>query len=299
MLDWSEKNEVLKSNPVTVARMFEHRFHVFQTDVILSPVEPIGKVADYFQRVEFQQRGSPHMHCLYWVENAPKLDQDGEEAVCKFIDKYVSCALPAEHEDPELRDIVLAVQQHSKKHSKSCRKKGTNCRFNFPRPPSARTFITSPNETQEGDETDSVELKEQKVAAKEILERIWNEVINEENESKTFKDVLEGVNVSQEQYEKALKILTMKHSVVLQRKLDELWTNQYNSCLLKCWNANMDIQFVTDPFSCIVYMISYISKSEREMGMILKQTKLEAEEGNASARDTLKKIGSAYLNVYD
>lgn len=88
----------------------------------------------------------------------------------------------------------------------------------------------------------------------------------------------------------------MKHSVVLQRKLDELYTNQYNPCLLKCWNANMDIQFVTDPFSCIVYMISYISKSEREMGMILKQTKLEAEEGNASARDTLKNIGSAYLN---
>ncbi|XP_078320119.1 uncharacterized protein LOC111115941 [Crassostrea virginica] len=29
-LDWSEKNEVLRSNPVTVARMFEHRFHVFQ-----------------------------------------------------------------------------------------------------------------------------------------------------------------------------------------------------------------------------------------------------------------------------
>ena len=43
-LDWSEKNEVLLSNPVTVARMFEHRFHVFQNEVILSPSEPIGKL---------------------------------------------------------------------------------------------------------------------------------------------------------------------------------------------------------------------------------------------------------------
>lgn len=58
----------------------------------------------------------------------------------------------------------------------------------------------------------------------------------------------------------------------------------------------MDIQFVLDPFSCIVYIISYISKSERKMGMLLKQTKMEAEEGNESARTTLKKIGSAYLN---
>lgn len=65
---------------------------------------------------------------------------------------------------------------------------------------------------------------------------------------------------------------------------------------MKCWDANMDIQFVLDPFSCFVYIISYISKSEREMGMILRQTKIEAEEGNRSACETLKKIGSAYLS---
>lgn len=58
----------------------------------------------------------------------------------------------------------------------------------------------------------------------------------------------------------------------------------------------MDIQFVLDAFSCIVYIVSYISKSEREMGMLLKQTKLEAEEGNYDARQTMKKIGSAYLH---
>lgn len=63
------------------------------------------------------------MHCLYWVENAPKHDVDEKEAVCKFIDRYVSCAVPAENEDPDLRDIVLAVQQHSRKHYKSCRKR--------------------------------------------------------------------------------------------------------------------------------------------------------------------------------
>ncbi|XP_052683843.1 uncharacterized protein LOC128164141 [Crassostrea angulata] len=75
-----------------------------------------------------------------------------------------------------------------------------------------------------------------------------------------------------------------------------MWTNQYNPCLLKSWDANMDIQYVLDPFSCIVYIISYISKSEREMGMLLKQTKIEAAEGNLSAHDTIKRVGSAYLN---
>lgn len=123
VLDWSEKNEILRSNPVTVARMFEHRFRTFQRDVINSPSEPIGKITDFFQRVEFQQRGSPHMHCLFWVENTPRIDVHGKQAVADFIDKYVTCSIPEENDDSELRKIVLDVQQHSKKHSKSCKKK--------------------------------------------------------------------------------------------------------------------------------------------------------------------------------
>ena len=50
--------------------MFDKRFHTFLKDVIMSKAKPIGKVKDYFYRVEFQQRGSPHTHCLFWIENA-------------------------------------------------------------------------------------------------------------------------------------------------------------------------------------------------------------------------------------
>lgn len=97
-------------------------------------------------------------------------------------------------------------------------------------------------------------------------------------------------------YEQAFQMITTKQSIVLQRNPNELWINQYNPFLLKCWDANMDIQFVLDPFSCIVYVVSYISKAEREMGMLLKQTKIEASEGNLNAKETMKKIGSAYLS---
>jgi hypothetical protein len=89
-LDWAETS--FEKNPVTVARMFRQRFNIFQRDVILSPANPIGEVIDYFFKVQFQQRGS-HMHCLYWVENAPKLNEDTEEAICEFIDR---CLLPVQ-----------------------------------------------------------------------------------------------------------------------------------------------------------------------------------------------------------
>ncbi|XP_022312092.2 uncharacterized protein LOC111117320 [Crassostrea virginica] len=292
-LDWSEKSEILRSNPVTVARMFEHRFHIFQRNVIMSPAKPIGKIIDFFVRVEFQQRGSPHMHCLYWVENAPKLDEDSEDTICNFVDKYITCEIPSEEDDPELRQIVLDVQQHSKGHSKSCRKKGTECRFNFPRPPSECTFISR---TVEEDLENSNDEKMNNSQAKDILLKVWNEVLDDVNASKTTEEIFSNINLTQNLYETAHRILASKATTILKRNPIDMWTNQYNPCLLKSWDANMDIQYVLDPFSCIVYIISYISKAEREIGMLLKQTQIEATEGNLSARDTIKRIGSAYLN---
>ena len=342
-LDWTEKSRVLKSNPVTVARMFDHRFHIFLRDVILSPAKPIGHVIDYFYRVEFQQRGSPHMHCLFWVKDAPKLSEDDPSAVCDFIDQYVTCKLPSKSDDLELHDIVSSVQLHSKNHSKSCKKKGNVCRFNFPRPPSQQTFISTKRETelqeQISDITSTVgnaesngelqrstaeqnaetELNEQKAdaaiecacdshaidgeqehemteqEAKELLSIVWNAVLSLDKIS-TCEQLFQKLGIDQMRYQAAHDILTRRQCVVLQRDPHEVWINQYNPHLLRCWDANMDIQFVLDPFSCIVYIISYISKAEREMGMLLRQTKLESEEGNMNAKQTMKAIGSAYLH---
>ncbi len=61
-LDWNEKCTILRSNHVTVAKMFDKRFHKFLKDVLMSKAAPIGKVKDYFYIVEFQQRSSPDTH---------------------------------------------------------------------------------------------------------------------------------------------------------------------------------------------------------------------------------------------
>lgn len=87
----------------------------------MSPLHPIGKINDYFYRVEFQQRGSPHVHCLFWIENVPQIDKNTDEELIQFINEYVTCELPSQ--DEILLDIVSSVQQHSKRHSKTCKKK--------------------------------------------------------------------------------------------------------------------------------------------------------------------------------
>lgn len=73
--------------------------------------------------------------------------------------------------------------------------------------------------------------------------------------------------------------------------------NQYNSDLLRCWNANMDIKFVVDAYSCIVYIIS---KAERAMGLMLADTqKEEHNQGNMDAKQALRKLGSVFLHNHE
>lgn len=103
-LNWDEKAELLRSDPVTAARVFDHRFNTFMKLIIFSSSNPIGKIVDHFHRIEFQQRGSSHAHCLFWVEGAPRLGIDNDEKIAYFIDKCVTCALPDE-EDP-LHEVV-------------------------------------------------------------------------------------------------------------------------------------------------------------------------------------------------
>ncbi|KAJ8378741.1 hypothetical protein AAFF_G00236610 [Aldrovandia affinis] len=141
-LDWNVKCEILRSNPVTVMRMFEKRVDALMTDLILSPAQPIGPVEDYLFRVEFQARGSPHIHMVVWIEDAPGV-QDPEDCpdVIEFIDRYITCQMPDEKADPELHKIVSEVQIHSQNHSKTCRKGNVSWRFGFPRLPMDKTII--------------------------------------------------------------------------------------------------------------------------------------------------------------
>ena len=93
-LPWWIKSMWLRTNPVTAARMFQYRLETFVITFLKSNAEPIGCVAEYVIRIEFQARGSPHAHTLFWIKDAPKLGYSKEDDVKTFIDKYVSCSLP-------------------------------------------------------------------------------------------------------------------------------------------------------------------------------------------------------------
>ena len=60
------------------------------------------------------------------------------------------------------------------------------------------------------------------------------------------------------EFQEAMKVVAKKPSVVLKRDKGDIFVNNYNPDVLRAWNANIDVQYVLDPYSCIMYIISYI-----------------------------------------
>ena len=117
---------MLNANPVVVAKHFQHRVETFFSEVLLSNINPIGKISSYALRIEFQMRGSPHLHALIWTSDCPKLTSESKDAYVEYIDKHVQANLPDENDEPELYEMIKMYQNHN--HSKTCRKyKNVSC----------------------------------------------------------------------------------------------------------------------------------------------------------------------------
>ena len=121
---------MLNLNPVVVAKHFQYQVETFFKEVLLTNANPIGKIVYYALRIEFQMRGSQHLHALLWTSDCPKLTNDTQDAFIDYIDRNVQAYLPNKKKDPQLYDLVKTYQVHN--HSKTCSKyKNVACRFNF------------------------------------------------------------------------------------------------------------------------------------------------------------------------
>ena len=57
----------------------------------------------------------------------------------------------------------------------------------------------------------------------------------------------------------------------------------------------MDVQFILDPYAYVMYIASYMLKSERSMGELLKQ--VSKESSGKEVRSHLRLRGSVFLKL--
>ncbi|XP_069108223.1 uncharacterized protein [Argopecten irradians] len=279
-MTWINKTTLVQKDPITCTRYFDHRVQQFINTVLKSDHAPIGTLTDFFYRVEFQHRGSPHIHMLMWIKDAPKYKEDSNDKIAEYVEHYTSC-----HSNvPDNLKSLVDIQTH--KHSKTCRKKGKAvCRFGFPLPPMSRTMILEPLDE------DNAMLKKKYSEIQEKITKLTG------TEHLTFEDFLTDVaGITEEEYILCIRSSLKSPKVFLKRHPCEVRINPYMTSLLEAWNANHDLQFVLDPYACAVYIVAYISKSQRGMSLLLDEACKEARRGNMDIKRQVRHIGNKFLN---
>ncbi|MCP4161026.1 MAG: AAA family ATPase [Deltaproteobacteria bacterium] len=290
-LKWEDKIRLVRNDPVTCARYFQDKVDRFIENVLKSPFSPLGDILDYTYRVEFQHRGSPHIHMLIWVKDAPELDLTPENIskITHFIDKYVSCSLEVSDEKMQF------IKNNIHKHSKTCRKMNKRnkkvCRFNFPIPPMKETSILQPLKAEK---KDLKEHTDRYLKIRNTLKSFGNQELDME-----FEEFLKLFECTYEQYISAIRVSLQKPQVFLKRSVKEIRVNPYMKNLADTWQANHDIQFVLDPYSCARYITDYISKSTRGMSQLLKKTCDELRRGDKSLKEQIASLGHKFLTAVE
>ena len=288
-LTWAEKCRLIQSDPVTCARHFDRQVQLL-FKFLKDDVEPLGPLVDYFYRVEFQQRGSPHIHCLLWIKDSPKIEGDAEDVI-EFIDKYISCSKPKVESNEEMSALV-ANQIH--RHSHTCRKgRKFQCRFGFPKPPMENTVILEPLPVDMDENKKTVHRKAYKVIQEELKAMGTGEEI-------AFREFLARLKLTCGEYILAIRSSLKSATIFLKRTPSEIRVNAYNPGLIKAWRANMDIQFVTNVFACAMYIAAYVTKAQRGMSELLRKAADEASLTDGSnIRQQLRAVGNKFLNAVE
>ena len=110
----------------------------------------------------------------------------------------------------------------------------------------------------------------------------------------SLDQLLDSAKVPHDTYVRGLGICTKGNSIVYHRERSDAWINPYNADVMRVWRANMDLQYILDPYACVMYIASYMLKSEKAMSELLRQVSREC--ASEDIKTQLRRLGSVFMN---
>jgi len=312
----SEKQNLLSKDPITVARYFENRM-IALLKIALGNGGVFNKnpVREFFWRVDFQYRGSAHIHCLVWLEKSPVYVEHLEfekineseyiQNLCecvKFIDRYITVERP---KDDIIQDTIIPTKQVNIKYqlhkcyTDNCLFKNKEgiimCKYGFPWPILNETIILEP--LPKNCSSDKI-LKYMSIYQKlrDILNNWAREAEINQNFSMTEDDLRDELNITDIDFFNALRYSITRITVFLKRDSRSIRINAYNKELIVRHRANMDIQYILDPYGIALYVSAYILKSKAVMSKLLKNCENEMKLGCMDTKRKLITLSNKFQN---
>lgn len=266
-------------------------------------------VIDYFHRIEYQQRGSPHCHLLLWVNEGPENPLEDVPGAIAFIDSLISCdaSRPFAEKNKHNHKATCFKNKYIKarfsKRQLDAQEAHRHCRFHAPFWPSPRTKILGPlyptkDERQSDRDGDTWEehinyLKDLRLKIKDVL--------CSKECPKKLDEVLTAagcpIDDDYHTYELAIRTGLQRVQVIYKRRVEDRWTNPYMPWVLDIFNANTDCQLVLDVYSLLRYCVAYVTKTEKNHSQLHTEITTLRQEKGFDDRTILKMISSRALRA--
>ena len=333
------KHELIRGNVVMATRNLHRRVQAFLKRIVLGKHNPMN-VKHYTFKVEFQERGAAHYHGTLWLDldklervgeingelknmeekgpmngirkafrklkNTAKLDKNDTNCLVNFIDSFISVSTCDSVVGKDVASYVKEVNKH--RHSKTCRKYGGNCRFNYPKPPAPFTMIVQPLVDNDSKRRDKKLADSHRIIAsvmsvvddednlKEIMKNYDkdSEDVGEyrRNREERIKMVCRKAEVEYKDYIAALQVSNKGYSVIYARDIDELFINTYNEEWMRAWNGNLDIQPCLDYYAVSTYITDYYAKTDTLMEALKSAIKGSDATG---IKEKMKLVANLFL----
>ena len=115
----------------------------------------------------------------------------------------------------------------------------------------------------------------------------------ERNRVERIKKLCKLADVDYGKYIEALEFSQMDYTIILQRDIDEIFTNNYNEEWLRAWDANMDIQVTLNFWAVFTYVFDYWMKVEK--GKMKAIEEALRKSSNEKLREKMMSVANAFI----
>ena len=156
--------------------------------------------AFYETEIEYMEKGLREAFEEIRNDQLGSKNDERTDFLINCLEEFADFAVTCTNKDPATRNIVKEVNIHQH-FDKSCRKKGTDCRFGFPRFPTTETIISIPSR---------ILYKDNPVKEKEMIEqsnKIKEKVLDAMNKESIMKRAIDHRNSEINLYIEALQCI--------------------------------------------------------------------------------------------
>jgi hypothetical protein len=113
----------------------------------------------------------------------------------------------------------------------------------------------------------------------------------------TYIDFLDRLDLDEDTYIMALRSTLKKPNVFLKRNVVDIRTNVFGKFVGSLWQANIDAQFILDPYAAASYCTSYLTKVDKSVTAEIKATLEKCKYEQTSDVERVRKMGNSFLNA--